>query len=424
MKKKRSVKRWLVVAVALVWVAIAGVQLAWDSNKFRPGTVILGVEVAGRTVDEVREQLAAELRGRRVIVQTEDGTEMTAVGVDETQIRLEDTLKEDVAYSLPARLIPGTLWLGKVWQRETVPVTLDAEAVVSAISTEPVEGWALVTNDGAEGREARTGFTFDAEKLKRRLTEVGLGVHDAVIEVAATAQAPKKSPAEMATLADELAETHDQVLERFRGTSLGVMAVDLDGYWELGINQDRVYTSASTYKLFIAYTMLRQVEDGKASWADQLNGKSLEACLETMIVDSDNACPETWLIKMGYSWVRAQVAELEWLKGTKIADGDMQTTPRDLATLLTKLYDGELLSTESTEKLLGLMKRQKYRDGIPAGVAPAAVADKVGFLGGLLHDAAIVYGERPMVLVVMTNGSSWQNIAQIAGDIQSFALRD
>jgi beta-lactamase class A len=65
------------------------------------------------------------------------------------------------------------------------------------------------------------------------------------------------------------------------------------------------------------------------------------------------------------------------------------------------------------------MKGNVYRKGIPAGVN-GTVADKVGFLDALLHDAAIVYGPHgTYVLAIMTDGSSWATIADLAGQIDA-----
>jgi beta-lactamase class A len=47
------------------------------------------------------------------------------------------------------------------------------------------------------------------------------------------------------------------------------------------------------------------------------------------------------------------------------------------------------------------------------------VANKVGFLDGLLHDAAIVYtSSGTYILVVLSDGSSWQNIAELTRQIE------
>lgn len=67
------------------------------------------------------------------------------------------------------------------------------------------------------------------------------------------------------------------------------------------------------------------------------------------------------------------------------------------------------------------MKRQIYRSGIPAGSHGAAVADKVGFLDGYLHDAGIVYSPKATyALVIMSSGSSWSNISDLADAVYEF----
>ena len=66
------------------------------------------------------------------------------------------------------------------------------------------------------------------------------------------------------------------------------------------------------------------------------------------------------------------------------------------------------------------MKENVYVSGIPTGVPGATVADKVGFMDGLLHDAAIIYSTKgDYVLIIMTNGSSWGNIAALAKEIEA-----
>lgn len=51
------------------------------------------------------------------------------------------------------------------------------------------------------------------------------------------------------------------------------------------------------------------------------------------------------------------------------------------------------------------------------------MADKVGFLDGLLHDAAIVYSDKgDYSMVILTDGSSWDAIAEAASTIYD-ALR-
>jgi|TARA_R100000501_G_scaffold17919_1_gene34891 beta-lactamase class A len=67
-------------------------------------------------------------------------------------------------------------------------------------------------------------------------------------------------------------------------------------------------------------------------------------------------------------------------------------TPRGMATLLTGLFSGKFLSSESTEILTGIMERTttgvaRIRGRMPAGTV---VADKTGTLGGSVNDVGVV----------------------------------
>ena len=69
------------------------------------------------------------------------------------------------------------------------------------------------------------------------------------------------------------------------------------------------------------------------------------------------------------------------------------------------------------------MKRNIYKQGILAGLPSATVASKVGFLDALLHDASIIYSPTgTYVLVIMTEGSSWGNIANLAKQVESLRV--
>ena len=71
----------------------------------------------------------------------------------------------------------------------------------------------------------------------------------------------------------------------------------------------QVFASASTYKLFVAHSMVTAVELGEMTWDSPLNGMTLQQCLTTMIVDSDNECPKAWLMRdngAGYDKVTQQ----------------------------------------------------------------------------------------------------------------------
>ena len=201
-------------------------------------------------------------------------------------------------------------------------------------------------------------------------------------------------------------------------TATAVAMIDLSdrGYSSVMYNADVQFTSASTYKIFVAYAMINDVETGRRTWSSAINGTTWDTCLSRMIINSDNACPEAYLASIGYSKFNEIVQSLGVSDKTAFQPYDMRTTAGDLAVVLQKLYQGELMSEENKSKLLDLMSRQIYRQGIPTGIGAAGVVyDKVGFMDDLLHDAAIVHSDAgDYVLVIMTNGESWEYIAQVA----------
>lgn len=202
----------------------------------------------------------------------------------------------------------------------------------------------------------------------------------------------------------------------FSGARYSVSVVDLSNAGTLvDIDSSQVFASASTYKLFVAHSMVTAVELGEMTWDSPLNGMTLQQCLTTMIVDSDNECPKAWLMRdngTGYDKVTQQANALG-AKNTTLHYLDVRTTSADLALILTKLYRGEIWNDDDRDMVIGLMKRQQYRSGIPAGIGGnGTVADKVGFRDSYLHDAGIVYsGKGDYAFVIMTSGSSWTAIA-------------
>lgn len=215
---------------------------------------------------------------------------------------------------------------------------------------------------------------------------------------------------------------HDATGTRSR---LSLFALDpLDGTVVASVNPDDVFVAASTYKLFVAYSMIFEVEEGRADWSDRLLGRqSIGECMEIMITESDNACAEAWLRKVGPDAVQKEVEALG-LGHTRVAWSKMETTAKDLVLFLDMLLEDDIVLPVDRDLLLGHMRTQMFRDGVPEGVGRGIpVADKVGFLDSYLHDAAIIEDvEHPLLLVILTSGASWGTIAELSDEVfSSFA---
>jgi Beta-lactamase class A len=196
--------------------------------------------------------------------------------------------------------------------------------------------------------------------------------------------------------ADELAERHAD-----KKYAIAFLSLD-DSDFSLEINADQEFIAASTYKLFAAYAMF---ETGNPP-----------DCLDSMIIQSENECPLEYFEEYGWSRLTKDAHGIG-AKNTKF-DNELFTTAKDLVTILKQIYDGSLLSETDNSRLLSNMKEQIYREGIPAGIPEAEVANKVGFLDDLLHDAGIIYSPKGnFILVILTDGYLWEAIAETAQEI-------
>ncbi len=198
---------------------------------------------------------------------------------------------------------------------------------------------------------------------------------------------------------------------------------------EASHNVSQQTVMASTYKIFLAFAAYRQAESGALNMNTTIAGsRNVEQCIEVMIVNSDNDCPVKLGRYIGWAKVDQIIAAAGFqnillnnydsagnLKGDKLVNATEQ------AKFLSQLSGGSLINSTHTNRLLNYMKRQTYREGIPAGSRGAVVADKVGFLDAYIHDVGIVYGPKSTyALVIMSEGSNWSKIRSLATAVYDF----
>ena len=199
----------------------------------------------------------------------------------------------------------------------------------------------------------------------------------------------------------------------------GISFIELGGKKrQASYNGDQKFTAASTYKLFVAYSLLRQIDNGDKDW------NSVRDCFNKMISISDNRCAEKFLYDIGRTKISKEIQDIGLSKSGFVGTNSPQATANDLALLLQMLENGQGFSPTNRSRLLSAMKNNIYRYGIPTGVNDQ-VANKVGFLNNYTHDAAIVYSPKgTYVLVIMTKGSSWATIADLSDKIDLLRSKD
>jgi beta-lactamase class A len=245
-----------------------------------------------------------------------------------------------------------------------------------------------------------------------------------------------------------------QKLVAASGAEVAVVMKTVDGRDEIRIDADKAFHAASTMKIPIMIELFRQAEAGTLSLDEPLPvrnefhsivdgsvyqlsvdddsdadvykavGKTmtLRQLCEVMITVSSNFAANLLIERVGAANVRTTVDRLgasgmvvlRGVEDQKAFDKGLNntTTAAALAVLMEKLAKGEAVSRKADAEMVAILKRQKFHDAIPSGVPDGVeVAHKTGNITKIHHDAAIVYGPRPYVLVVLVRGIQEQTVS-------------
>jgi beta-lactamase class A len=237
------------------------------------------------------------------------------------------------------------------------------------------------------------------------------------------------------------AVTLHQRTQRFSGR-VGYVIKDLRTGEIVESNPGAVFPSASLIKLPIMVATFQAVEDGRISlsapitlrrqdrrggsgilkWAAPGTVFTLRELLEDMIIHSDNTATELVLQQLGIDYFQATFARLG-LKDTQIhPDGfrlaaryvadDNQTSPRDMAYLLERIYKRQMISTDASDQMLDILKHQKLRDRLPRFLPTGwEIAHKTGLLRRACHDVGIVFspGGDYLICVLTSHDATYKN---------------
>ncbi len=215
------------------------------------------------------------------------------------------------------------------------------------------------------------------------------------------------------------------------------------------IRADEPIHPASTMKVPVMLEVYRQAGEGKLSLDDRLAIKNQFASIvdgtpfaldpkddseltlykrvgelvtirdlvRLMITESSNLATNMLVEKVSPTSTTAFMKELgaDGLKVLRgVEDGKAYAkgmnnvaTARGMMTILARLAEGSAVSKAASDEMLGILRGQKFNEGIPAGLPKGtSVAHKTGSFKGVYHDAGIVEvpGRKPFVLVVLTRG--------------------
>lgn len=210
----------------------------------------------------------------------------------------------------------------------------------------------------------------------------------------------------------------------------GIFIRNLSRGWQIAINQDKSFPSASLVKIPIMASFFYAADEGKVMLNETLELKAkhkasgsgslkdstlgtafgIEKLIELMISESDNTATNMLIERLGFDYLNSCFKKLG-LKDTNISRRMMDfksrkegienyTTAKDQAFLLERIYNKTLINKDLSLRSLEYLKTQKIRDRIPAKLPPETpVAHKTGLEKGICHDAGIVYTNKGDFLI-------------------------
>lgn len=219
-------------------------------------------------------------------------------------------------------------------------------------------------------------------------------------------------------------------LERTVPGRVGFAAWDLDEREAVTCGADRVVRAASTIKILIMITALRQVGNGLRQLDEErelpevplraggfgvvreltsVHRLSLADLITLMIVVSDNAATNAVIDAVGFDAI-AECARDLGCTATRVerrlmderAMGSNVTTAADQARILDRLATGRALPEKMTRYALEVLSRQQIRDRLPAHLpVESSCWNKTGELPGARYDVALISNGRARAVVAV-----------------------
>jgi beta-lactamase class A len=226
---------------------------------------------------------------------------------------------------------------------------------------------------------------------------------------APSTSAPTTSaPVDPTALAARLQSTVDSFVAE-QPVPFSVVVVDLSTGARAAHFADRKVLSASLYKLFVARELIRRIDAGKLTRdapAGDTKGRTIGACLEAMIVVSDNPCGAAGLRLVGGGALDSALHR-DGFVSTSLAS-PQQTSAADVALFFQRARDGTLLGPggeAGSAELYGLLEGQQVNDRLPLGLPPGTpLAHKTGDRLHWAHDAGVMSTGRGDVEIVVLSG--------------------
>ena len=224
-----------------------------------------------------------------------------------------------------------------------------------------------------------------------------------------------------------LTSLEQQLSSLVAGTSadVGIAALDLKTGETVSIKGNTPFPMASTVKVAVAALYLAQVDHGRRSLDDTINGQSARNLMKRMLIHSDNRATDIlmadlggpkrlnqWLHDNGVTGLRVDRNIDQLLRAKRdLWDRRDSSTPTAMVELLKRIHSAQLITPESRNYLLEVMAkcqtgRNRMKALLPFGTP---VEHKTGTLNGYTSDVGFISmpdGRRIAVAVFARGGAN------------------
>jgi beta-lactamase class A len=209
-----------------------------------------------------------------------------------------------------------------------------------------------------------------------------------------------------------------------KSSDVGIAALDLNTGDMVSIKGDQSFPMASTVKVAVAALYLAQVDHGRRTLDDTINGIPVRSLMARMMIHSDNRATDIllkdlggpralhdWLHDNGMSGLRVDRTIAQLLADKRdLWDARDSSTPRAMVDLLRRIYRAELIKPQSRDYLLRLMAQcETGKNRMKALLPGIPIEHKTGTLTGLSDDVGFITmpdGHRIAVAIFTRGGSN------------------
>lgn len=206
-----------------------------------------------------------------------------------------------------------------------------------------------------------------------------------------------------------------------KSADVGIAALDLNSGEMVSIKGNTPFPMASTVKVAVAALYLAQVDHGRRSLDDTINGQSARSLMRRMLVHSDNRATDILIRDLGGPRVLNQWLQDNGVKGLRVDrtiaqlladkrdlwDRRDSSTPTAMVDLLKRIYKAELIKPESRNYLLDVMAQcQTGKNRMKALLPGVPVEHKTGTLNGYASDVGFITlpDGRRVAVAIFTRG--------------------